>query len=133
MSLSAEERQALVKLEMEKAMKTYAEAEALMKGEFWNGVASRLYYAVFHAVSALLVHDKHQVNTHRGVHTMFALHYIRTNALPTQYGKLFNQLQTMREESDYNCIYDVDPDELAAKMQPTKQLILDIGEMIQKQ
>lgn len=96
----------------------------------WNGAANRLYYAVFHAVSALLIHDQHQVNTHQGSYGLFGLYYIKTGKLPVEFGRLYSQLQTMREDSDYNCIYDVEPDELIEKMEPAKHLIATIEALI---
>lgn len=130
MSLNDEERATLVTLEMEKAKRTLAEAESLEEGGFWNGVANRLYYAVFHAVNVLLIKDGHAVNTHVGSHAMFNLYYIKTKILDSEYGRLYNQLQTMREESDYNCIYDVEPDELKERMEPARRLIATIEDMI---
>ena len=132
MSLSDEERSTIVALEMEKAKRTFAEAEKLKEGEFWNGVASRLYYAVFHAVNALLINDRHQVNTHNGAHAMFALHYIKNGILDAEYGRLYNQLQTMRQESDYNCIYNVESEELLERMEPARRLIEIIEKMIEQ-
>ena len=54
---------------------------------------------------------------------MFNLYYIKTGILPIEYGRLYSQLQTMREESDYNCVYEVDPDELSSRIEPAKELI----------
>ena len=68
MSLTDEERSTLVRYEMEKARNTLCEVETLIENNLWNGAANRLYYAVFHAVSALLIHDGHQVSTHQGSH-----------------------------------------------------------------
>ena len=59
---------------------------------------------------------------------MFNLHYIKTGILPVEFGKLYNQLQTMREESDYNCVYEVEPEELQNRIEPARNLI----EMIEK-
>ena len=131
MSLSNEERQVIVGLEMQKARDTFEEIGILTAANRWSGAASRLYYAVFHAVNALLIHDGHEVNTHKGSHATFSLHYIKTGRLPREYGRLYNQLQAMREESDYNCAYDVEPDELQSRIGPARQLIDDIGRMIQ--
>ena len=38
--------------------------------------------------------------------------------------------KTLCEESDYNCIYDVTPDELTEKIEPAKRLIHAIAAMI---
>lgn len=116
MSLTNEERNTLVALELKKASETYEDIGVLIDANRLNGAANRMYYAVFHAVCALLIHDGHQVNTHKDSHALFSQHYIKTGILPREYGQLYNQLQTMREESDYNCAYDVEMDELQQRL-----------------
>lgn len=126
MSLTNEERNALVALELKKARETYEEIGVLTAANRWSGAANRLYYAVFHAVSALLIHDGIQVNSHKGSHAAFNLHYIKAGILPIEYGRLYNQLQTMREESDYNCVYNVESEELLTRIEPAKKMIDEI-------
>ena len=130
MSMTDEERATLVTLELKKAHETFEEIGILTAANKWSGAANRLYYSVFHAISALLLHDGHSVNTHNGSHEFFHLHYIKTGILPVEYGRLYNQLQTMREESDYNCVYDVNPDELKDRIGPAHNLIEKIEEII---
>ena len=132
MSLSNEERQILVTLELKKARETYDEIGILISANRLNGAANRMYYAVFHAVCALFINDGIQVNTHRASHALFSQHYIKTGILPKEYGQLYNQLQTMREESDYNCAYDVEMDELQQRLEPARQLLDDIEKMVGK-
>ena len=133
MSLTNEERKTLVALEMKKARETYEDIGILIAANRLNGAANRMYYAVFHAVCALLINDGHQVNTHKGSHALFSQHYIKTGILPREYGQLYNQLQTMREESDYNCEYDVEIDELQQRIDPARRLIDDIDKLVNKQ
>ena len=133
MSLSNEERATLVALELKKARESYEDISILLNANRLNGAANRMYYAVFHAVCALLINDGHQVNTHKGSHALFNLNYIKTGILPKEYGLLYNQLQTMREESDNNCAYDVDIDELQQRLEPAKNFIDDIEKLIKKQ
>ena len=133
MSLTNEERKTLVALEMKKARETYEDIGILIAANRLNGAANRMYYAVFHAVCALLINDDHQVNTHKGSHALFSQHYIKTGILPREYGQLYNQLQTMREESDYNCAYDVEIDELQQRIDPARRLIDDIDKLVNKQ
>ena len=61
---------------------------------------------------------------------MFSLHYVKTGILDAEYGRLYNQLQTMRKESDYNCAYDVDPEELKERMEPARRLIESIEKLL---
>ena len=132
MSLSNEERQILVTLELKKARETYDEIGILISANRLNGAANRMYYAVFHAVCALLINDGIQVNTHRTSHALFSQHYIKTGILPKEYGQLYNQLQTMREESDYNCVYDIEPEELKSRIEPARKMIDDIEQLIRR-
>ncbi len=132
MSLSIEERNIIVSLELKRARETYDDIGCLISANRLNGAANRMYYAVFHAVCALLIHDGHQVSTHKGSHALFSLHYIKTGILPREYGQLYSQLQTMREESDYNCAYDVEMDEIEQRLKPTKRLIEDIERLVSK-
>ena len=55
MSLTDEERSILVKLEYEKGATFMEQAEKIAELGYWDMVANRLYYAVFHAVTALLI------------------------------------------------------------------------------
>lgn len=130
MSLTNEERATLVALELRKAHETFEEIGILTSANRWSGAANRLYYAVFHAVNALLIHDGLYVNTHHGLHALFHLHYIKTGKMPIDYGRLYSQLQTMREESDYNCVYEVEPEELKKRIEPAKKFIDDIEKAV---
>ena len=132
MSLTNEERKTLVALELKKARETYEEIGILTVANRWSGAANRLYYAVFHAVSALLINDGLQVNTHKGSHATFSQHYIKKGVLPIEYGRLYNQLQTMLEEIDYNCVYDIEPEELKSRIEPARKMIDDIEQLIRR-
>lgn len=132
MSLSDEERALIVELEMEKAYRHYNQALIMQREEQWDGMANRLYYAVFHAVSALLIHDHHIVNTHKGSHALLAQHYVKTEILPKSYGDLYRKMERMREESDYNCTYEDEPDVLQSNLTPAKEMIDAIAAMVKK-
>lgn len=123
MSLSEEERKIIVSLEIEKAQNIASQIEELEKLSYWDNIANRLYYALFHAISALLIFDKHNVSTHRGSIVLFGQFYIKTNVFDMNDGKLFSQLQTIREKSDYNCAYQTSEDEIKPLINPTIKLI----------
>ena len=105
MSLNNEERAIIVELEKEKSLSTFAEIDILRNAKLWNNIAGRLYYAAFHAVSALLVSDGHSVGTHQ------------------EDGSFYSQLQTLREKSDYNCSYNASEDEILPRISATKDFI----------
>jgi len=65
MTLSSDERDALVSYRINKALDTFAEAEGISSLGYWNAVANRLYYACYYATSALLIKNSFQAQTHR--------------------------------------------------------------------
>ena len=132
MSLSDEERSIIVSLEIEKAFRHYKQALIMQREEQWDGMSNRLYYAVFHAVSALLIFDKHEVNSHKGSHVIFSQYYIKTGKMPKNFGELYRKLERMREESDYNCTYDEEPEVLQSNIGPAKEMIDSIAAMVKE-
>lgn len=131
MSLREEDRQVIVMLELEKADKTLAQLQVQIEAGLWELAANRLYYALFHAVSALLVHDKHEVGTHRGAVGKFSLFYVKTGLFSKEEGRLYSQLQSLREDGEYNCYIDIDKEDVEAKIEPTRMLIDKIKTYIQ--
>lgn len=132
MSLSDEERRIIVDLELEKANRTYDAAMIMVENEHWESAANRLYYALFHAVNALLIYDGHMANTHKGSHALFGQYYIKTNKLPRKYSSIYQKLEAIRDEGDYNWSYNVIPEDIQEKILPAKEMIDAIATMVKE-
>ena len=133
MSLDKEKRDTVISLEIAKAFTTQEEVDLLVEKGYWNAAANRLYYSVFHAVSALLIHDGIRIKSHKGAGVMLNQHYIQTNKISPELGKLYRRLELMREESDYNCFYNTSPEELKKELEPARELIDTIAKMVSQQ
>ncbi len=70
MSLKDDDRMLLVKMQMEKSRSDMHTAEVLVGENMYAVAAGRLYYAVFHAVCALLIHDNIRIKSHKGAYTI---------------------------------------------------------------
>ncbi|MBQ3709245.1 MAG: HEPN domain-containing protein [Bacteroidales bacterium] len=123
MSINSEERKLIVNLEIDKARKTFSEIEVLRQAGLWDNIANRLYYAAFHAVSALLINDGHPVGTHQGAVVMLHQYYVKSGILSKEEGAFYSQLQTMREKSDYNCTYYATEEDTAPRIALTGTFI----------
>ena len=104
MSLNEEERAIMVQHEFEKAQNFFRQAKKNATIEEWDVVANRLYYAAFHAVSALLINDGRKVGSHNGSVLTFGQYYVKTGIFTAEEGRFYSQLQTIREKADYNAI-----------------------------
>ena len=130
MSLNEEERDILVKREYEKALSFYSQAKANARIDIWDVVANRLYYATFHAVSALLIHDGHKVGTHKGAVLQFGLHYVQKDIFTKEEARFYSQLQSLREKADYTITWTSSKKDLLPLMPIAKGLIEKIGGMV---
>ncbi len=75
---------------------------------YWDLVANRLYYAVFHAVSAMLLVDSIKTGTHKGTSSQFGRFYVLSGVFSRQDGILYSRLQTMREKADYQNVFTLE-------------------------
>ena len=81
MSLSEEERNALVTLQMEKARTFLQQADEMYVLKYWDIASNRYYYACFHAVQALLIKHGLTCRTHDGLIGCFGLNFIKTGII----------------------------------------------------
>ena len=130
MSLKEQDRKSLVILGLEKSDKLLEDVSWLIEKGSWSLVANRLYYALFHAVRSLLISEAHPVGTHRGAVIQFSLYYIKTGIFDSQDGKLYSRLQQLREDGDYNCVIEVEQEDVEDKIEPTRMLINKIKQYI---
>ena len=133
MSLKEEERQIIIRLELEKADSIFAENEGLVEKGYWNTLANRLYYALFHAVSALLVSDGREVGSHKGAAIRFHQYYVKTGIFTEEEGSFFSQMETLREKSDYNCFFNVTETDIVSKIAPTSSFIEKVKQYVTEQ
>lgn len=132
MSLSDQERRTIVGMEMEKARRTFSDMEFCANEQKWEAAANRLYYALFHAVSALLISDGHNVKSHRGTLSLFGQHYVRTGSFSRQDGSLLSDLVIMRDNADYNVSFEATEEKIAPYIEPTRNLIDKIESFINR-
>lgn len=130
MSLNEEERSVLVRREYEKALLCIEQAEANAQLAYWDVVANRLYYALFHAVSSLFIHDGHKIGTHKGAVMSFGMFYVQTGIFSKDQGRVYAQMQTMREKADYTCSFDATDIDMNERKDKVKEIIDKIGELI---
>ncbi len=63
------------------ADETLKEVEILAKESHFNAAANRLYYACYYAVSALLVANGFNAQSHAGAKTLLGLHFVSKGLL----------------------------------------------------
>lgn len=123
MSLTAEEREVMVALEIERATRIMSEVPVYVNAQLWNTLANRLYYAAFHAVSAVLIKKEVPVRSHKGAILMFNRDYVKTGCVSKEDGILFSQLESLRELGDYNCYIETTEEQITPFIEKTRNFV----------
>ena len=87
--------------ELARAEECVREARTLQAAGLSFGAASRAYYAVFHAVRALLFSVGLEVKSHRGAVSLFGEHFVKSGRISAELGRTVAHLQRDREDADY--------------------------------
>jgi uncharacterized protein len=95
------ETRILVQYRLDRVREALAEAVLLLDSGHANTGVSRLYYACFYAVSALLLPKNMTATSHSRLRTLFPQHLIRPGLLPLGQGQLYDRLFDQRQRSDY--------------------------------
>ena len=108
MRLTDDQRRVAVELLIEKSDRNLQQAIVNAQLGFWDLVANRLYYSIFHIVTAMLLKDGIKVHSHKGTSSQFGKYYVLTGKFAREDGILYSRLQTMREKADYQNVFSLD-------------------------
>ena len=123
MSLGDEERKVMVEFEIEKAHRLIDQFPILQDAKLWDTLANRMYYAVFHAVTALFIKNGLHAESHQGTSVLFSKHFVKEGLVDAEYGRLFARLENMREKSDYTCLFETTEEEVLPMISKAKELV----------
>ena len=123
MSLSDEERRAIVEYRIEKAHTALSEIRSVMPMKVWGMIANRMYYALYYAASVLLINDAHTVSTHKGVMALINQYYVKTGTLSKDDGRLFANVFTFRQGSDYDEFIDASEEDILQYLPQVEVLV----------
>jgi len=85
----------LARLRLEKASRN------LLRDGLYEDSTSRSYYAMFHAVSALLLTKGLSTSKHKGAISLFDLHFIKPRVLDPELSIWIHDAFKARQEADY--------------------------------
>lgn len=73
---------------------------ALQRGSYFRALSSS-YYAMFHAVRALLAYDEFDAKKHSAVISFFNKNYVASGKLDKKFSKMLTNAFDIRRDSDY--------------------------------
>jgi len=130
--VSAETLKERIGLELNRSAECQKAAELLFSEKLYSEVISRAYYAMMHAARAILLIKNIETSTHKGLVTMFALHFIKEEEIEEKYGKLLKRAAGEREEGDYEVTRQFTKEEAAARIEESKEFVQRIKNYLKK-
>jgi uncharacterized protein (UPF0332 family) len=123
----------LVTVALARAKETLSEVvDVLIQNELWNTAVNRLYYACFHAVTALLASNDIYPKSHSGTNQLLGLHFIKTGIISKKTGEHYTDVFFMRQSADYEYEVEYEKVDVLKLIQPTADLIAQIEEILSK-
>ena len=95
------ETQTLVRYRLDRAKEALEEAALLLEKGYTNTCVSRLYYACFYAVSALLLARGLASARHSGIRALFHQYIVKPGMVNVPLGQLYDRLFDNRQKGDY--------------------------------
>ena len=107
----------------EKAEMALDDAAFLTDAGRYGIAANRLYYALYHAASALLLSRSIETKRHSGLITQIHLNFVKTGILSADEGALFKVMFNLRHEDDYEDFIDVERVDIEEYTPKVRQLV----------
>ena len=129
MALEMDDKRAIIAYRSEKADAVMIEARDNAKLGHWTLAANRLYYAVFHIATALLIDKSLTAKSHAGVIRILCKEFVLRGLLDQADSRLISRLQNMRNSGDDD-LFDWTEDDVGPLIEPTETLIKKIRSLI---
>ena len=130
MTLSIDEKKAIIKYRIQKAWNSIQEADDNARLGYWTLAASRLYYAAYYMASALLVDKGFIARSHSGVTHIIGSEFVKKDFLSKEDGRLISRLFNMRQSGDYDDLFDWTEEEVQPFFNKTKDFLARMEKLI---
>ena len=128
--MDSNEIQALSKYRLDQAKENLEEAEVLFNINKFKGASNRAYYAIFHAIKALLALEETDFKKHSSVIAYFNKEYVSKKIFSRELGKKVGRARFFREKSDYVDFYIVTKEECQEQIETARKVIDEIEKYI---
>ena len=95
------QEQELIAYRRSKAKETLQDGKILLEAKRFSSAVNRIYYALFYAVTALLLTKGLSSAKHGGVMALFNEHFVKTGKIPVESGRFYSRMFEFRQKSDY--------------------------------
>ena len=125
-------KDALSRYRLRRAEEMLASAQRELAAGDFASANNRAYYAIFHAMRAVLALDGEDFRKHSAVIARFTLNYLKPEILPREYSKLISNASLIRNRSDYEDFYICSVADTNALFSGAVTFCGDVGEYLEQ-
>ncbi len=122
----------LSKYRLQKAREDLDNAAINLDNDFVKGSINRSYYAIFHAIRAILALDLFDSKKHSGIIAFFQKNYVSTGKFEVDYSKIVRNAFSIRNKSDYDDFYIVSRSEAEQQLANAKAFLQQVTAYLQE-
>ena len=111
------------KYRLERAKEDLRDAKLLYDNNSFLAANNRAYYAIFHAIRAVLALERVDFKRHKDVIGYFNHHYVKTEIFPKIISKKISQASKIREDSDYDDEFVPDAEKTYIQIETAQEVI----------
>ena len=104
-------------------LNAFPRQETYLKQGNYESAANRSYYAVFHAMRAVLAFDEIDMKRHSGIISEFRRRYIKTGIFETRMSEIISVLFDVRTDSDYDDFFVISKADTAVQIENAEYFV----------
>lgn len=125
-----DERSEEIAVYLDRADSSLQAARTLVWTGFSDYAASRAYYAMFYAATALLAQKGLSYSKHSGVVAAIHQNFVKTGVLEAKHGKNLNWLFGLRATGDYGGATHVSSEDAEAAIEAAQEFLAAVRQII---
>ncbi len=98
-------------------------ARLLMKDKDYESAVSRVYYAMFYCVEALLLTRELSFSSHKGVISAFGKHFVKTGIFSRDHSKALTKAFEKRQIGDYEFTFVITNEDAKETIKEGKEFL----------
>lgn len=123
----------LASYRLEKAEDCYLAAQKLYDSGLLRDSANRSYYAIFHAVRAVLALDQVDFKKHSAVISYFQQHYIKEKIFDIRFSDYVRDAFSVRQQCDYDDFFLISEREVKLQLDHARELLDAVASYLETQ
>lgn len=132
MTLSDNERKALIDYRIKQAYESAEVAEFLYNNQSYASSINRIYYAVFYSLLALGIKFDFKTSKHPQLHGWFNKNFIATGIIEREFGRILRDIYQNRLSADYEVYVNFPEEDLEQLLSEMKAFIQRIDNYLKE-